>query len=370
MSKKNTPYLPDLNTLQAMGYDANGVRTGASALDGWLKQEIKKNLRIMNEQQFIHRYKWHNLPEGLTQELIERILFYRGTAVGFYSPELKRFFILPYSHKNEIDCYGRFKTLTPLLFTGSNKAQDKDGKLKEFIPGLGLRAQYEVQVDGFENLEDIYSRGIPLFDYSKQESQIILPRSELSDALIDMEADLIPYMKTALMNSTGVVGMRTGSTDEAADVALASMAVDRAAKNQLKYVPMVGATAEFQDLTSDNVARAEEFLIAMQSIDNFRQMLMGLGQGNLFQTKAHELQSQYDMSVASVSPVYQDGLYQRQDFCNRWNSVFGTGIWCDEGQAATGYDSNLDGITSDNMDQSGAGNDIPEETNLGGEDNA
>lgn len=356
---RGVPTLPDNQTLMAMGYNQDGVKVSCSSVDGWLHDEIKKNLRIMDEQQFIHRYKWHNLPKGLSQDLIERILYYRGTGVLFYSIEMQQFFFLPYTNTREIDCYGRFTEATPLPFTGATTAKDKDGKVKQFIPGLVLKQQYEL-CQGVEDLEDITGVCIPLFDYTKQLSQNIIPRQQLSEAILDLESDLIPYMKTALMNATGVVGVKVGSEDEQADVQLASMAVDRAAKNQLKYIPFVG-NMEFQNLTSDNVARSEEFLIAMQSIDNFRKMLIGLGEGNLFQTKAHMLQSQMDMASTGVSMQYQDGLYQRQTFCNIVNSFFPIGIWCDEGEAATGFDQDMDGIADDEVDQEGIGNELPEQ---------
>lgn len=356
---KRVPTLPDTNTLMAMGYNENGVKTGCSTIDGWLHDEIKKNLRVMDEQQFIHRYKWHNLPKGLSQELIERILYYRGTGVLFYSIEMEQFYFLPYANTREIDCYGRFTEANPLPFTGTSDVK-KDGKTKYWMPGLTLKQQYEL-CQGVEDIEDITGICIPLFDYTKQLSQNIIPRQQLSEAILDLEADFIPYMKTALMNSTGVTGVQVGSEDEQADVQLASLAIDRAAKNQQKYIPFVGAGLKFQNLTTDNVAHSEEFLIAMQSIDNFRKMLIGLGEGNLFQTKAHMLQSQMDMASTGVSMQYQDGLYQRQNFCNIVNSFFPIGMWCDEGETATGFDKDMDGIADDEVDQEGIGNEVQKE---------
>ena len=46
---------------------------------------------IINEngidyQQFLTRFKWNNLPDGMDSELIERILYFSGSALGEINP--------------------------------------------------------------------------------------------------------------------------------------------------------------------------------------------------------------------------------------------------------------------------------------------
>ena len=53
-----------------------------------------------------------------------------------------------------------------------------------------------------------------LSDYSKQISQTILPRQSLQEPLLDAMSDCIPFMRTALQNETGVVGMRVESQSD------------------------------------------------------------------------------------------------------------------------------------------------------------
>ena len=61
-----------------------------------------------------------------------------------------------------------------------------------------------------------------LNDYTKQISQKVIPRQELIDPILELESTLLPYAKTALMNSTGVQGMRISNQDEQSNVAAAS----------------------------------------------------------------------------------------------------------------------------------------------------
>lgn len=60
-------------------------------------------------------------------------------------------------------------------------------------------------------------------------------------------SDCIPYMRTALLNSTGVLGMRVNTEDEAASVFEASEAVNVAALTGKKYIPVVGSL-DFQEM--------------------------------------------------------------------------------------------------------------------------
>lgn len=60
------------------------------------------------------------------------------------------------------------------------------------------------------------------------------------------------------------------------------------------------------------------------------------------------------MAAGQVSFELQDGLAQRQRFCDIANSIWGLGIWCEVSEVASGQDTNGDGLIADEQDQSGA----------------
>jgi hypothetical protein len=101
-----------------------------------------------------------------------------------------------------------------------------------------------------------------LHDYAQQISQTNIPRQTLQDPLLDVMADCIPFMRTALLNGTGITGIRVGNEDERASVEAASSAINEAALNGRKYVGVMGSL-DFQELTGGQVAKAEEFMLAM-----------------------------------------------------------------------------------------------------------
>ena len=176
-------------------------------------------------------------------------------------------------------------------------------------------------------------------------------------------AECVPFMRTSLLLSTGVKGMRVQNGDDWTNVQDANKSVEDAALSGDPYIPMVGIT-EFQDLQNGQVAKSEEYMLAMQSLDNLRLSTYGIDNGGLFEKKAHELQTEADINGGPVGLVLQDGLSIRQDFCNIVNSIWGLGLWCEPAENITGADMDGDGLMYDRNDdgaQTGTDN-----TNTGG----
>lgn len=271
------------------------------------------------------------------------------------------FMVLPYTlrapdNSSGIDVYGRFTGITPVPFKGPMEVKDGAKRPipilnKTFIP------RYEIFMpeDAMENgelsetkLEEIIDNSAVIIrDYTQQESETSIPRYMLNDAVLDVMSDCVPFMRTALLNSTGVLGMRVNTEDEAASVLEASSAVNVAALTGKKYVPIIG-TLEFQDMSGGDVAKSEEFLLAMQSLDNYRLSTYGLDNGGLFQKKSHMLEAEQEVNQGNVGLVYKDGLDQRQSACNIINSIWGTSIWCMPSETVMGVDTTGDGIVGDN----------------------
>lgn len=328
-NKTNNAAMYDLNTLIQAGIDPK-TKLPIRMTEGRcnLKGEIKKQLRILDEQNAVNRYVWYNLPKGLSSELIERVLYYRGQGALFRLQG--KFYFLPYTLSAPkdsigIDCYGRFTGITPLPFNGTQGGGKED---KPWINGLTFKPVYD-PIDPYdfldkkpeEVLDFINNSCILLHDYTPQISQTNIPRQLLQDSLLDIMSDCFPFMRTALMNSTGVMGLRVGNENEQPEVDRLSNAINEAALNGRKYVGITG-TLDFQELTGGNVAKSEEFLLAMQALDNYRLSLYGLDNGGLFQKKSHMLEAEQEMNSGNTGLVAEDGLRNRQRFCDIFNSIF------------------------------------------------
>ena len=344
---KNNASIQDVNMLIAAGINP---KTGLPyKLDGCnLKNEIRKQLRIMDEQDAVNRFTWYNLPEGLNARLIERILYYKGQGMLFWLKD--KFYFLPYALDGTIDVYGRFTSVTPLPFNGTSN----DGKNTPWIQGLSFEPIYDVLLpedfDGAseEELRDVVEKKCVLLkDYTEQISQTNISRQMLNEPIVDIMSDCFPFMRTALLNSTGVQGMRVNTENEYANVFAANNAITKAALEGEKNIPIVG-NVDFQMMTGGSVGKAEEFLLAMQSLDNYRLSLYGLDNGGLFQKRSHILQAEQEMNTGNVGLVMRDSLQCRQDFCTLANSIWGLGMWCEVSETVINMDTTGDGVAGDN----------------------
>lgn len=327
--------LPDVNTLIQAGIDP---KTGLPIkLGSMVKSNLKPNLRrligLIDRSDALKRYQWFNLPSTLDGNMIERLLYYKGQGAFFFMSTNKTFYFLPYALDGNIDVYGRFLRITPLPFGGTASTNEGD-KIKPWIDGLNFEPIYEVVLPEEWNPNLVDTKCVLLRDYSNGLSQEITPRSTVQDCLIDLESEMLPFMRTGLMGLAGVAGIRVPSEDAQSNVKAASASVEHAALTGDKWIPIVDSI-EFQSLDTSNVANVQEFLLAMQSVDNLRLSALGLTNGGLFEKQGTILQSESDMASANVGLVLQDGLELRQNFCNLVNSLYGLNIWCEIAQPTT-----------------------------------
>ena len=289
------------------------------------------------------------------------MLYYKGQLCFFYDKNLEDFYFMPYALDGTIDFYGRYNTIHPVPMTSGT--EDKGSKAQaQYLADLKLKCVYGLDVEG---KQDVFNSTVLLHDYTKQLSQTIVPRKDVNDPLLDTMAECIPFMRTALISSTGINGIRVNDADQQANVLDAGRSVERAALTGNPWVPIIG-NIEFQELTNGQLGKAEEYMLAMQSLDNLRLSGYGIDNGGLFEKKAHELQSEADLNGGPVGLVLQDGLSIRQNFCNIVNSIWGIGIWCEPAENIIGADVNGDGVVYDrniNGSQSGL------ESSDGGNDN-
>ena len=359
--------LPDLQTLYQAGINP---KTGLPLKFGgnkcMLKEDIKKFLRLIDEQDAVNRYVWYNLPANITSQELERMLYYKGQLCLFYDKDLEEFYFMPYALDGTIDFYGRFNTIHPVPMTSGT--DDKGSKAQaQYLANKKLKCVYGIKMPEDLEGDDLTQYTVLLHDYTKQLSQTILPRVTVNDSLLDTMSECVPFMRTALISGSGIKGVRVNDADQADSVHAGSRSMLQAALTGEPWVAMLG-NVEFQELTDGAVLKAEEFMLAMQSLDNLRLSGYGIDNGGLFEKKAHELQSEADINGGPVGLVLQDGLSIRQNFCNIVNSIWNIGIWCEPAQNIMGMDNDGDGaIDEDNSD--GAQTGVEDEQDEGGEVN-
>lgn len=339
--------MPDYRTELLMGIDPKTKLPTRVVTEGDIKGEIRRNIRIMDEQEAVNRFKWYNLPDGIDSQLLERIIYYRGQAIFFYDDTLEKFFFLPYALNGSIDPYGRFLSVKALPFLGGTTTEEKNGKLKVWTDSIIRKPIYSIE-EVFNNPEkyDIRDYCIILKDYTPQEGENIIPRKDLQERIINLMAEAFPMARTNLIANCGVQGLRVQEEDSKKQVEVMSQLIKRSAINGEPYTPVFGPT-EFQQLTGGGTSKVQDFLMYMQSLDNFRRSCYGLKSGGVFEKKAHELQAEAMVNQSNTDLIFQDSYDRRKEFCDLVNLVFGLQVWCEPSETATGIDSNMDGTTVD-----------------------
>ena len=228
---------------------------------------------------------------------------------------------MPFALDGTIDFYGRYNTIHPVPMTSGT--DDKAGKAQaEYLSNIKLNCVYGIKLPEELKESDLTNSAVLLHDYTKQLSQTIIPTQQLNDAIIDIEAEIMPYLRTALLMGTGTKGMRVPDADAANEVFEASKSLIDSALSANPYAPMI-SNLEFQELTDGALTKSADYLQAMQAIDNFRLGLHGVPNGGLFDKSQYVNNEQTNMNLggADVSLTLMDGLSIRQNFANIVNSI-------------------------------------------------
>lgn len=349
------PMLPNIEAIIAAGINPKtGLPIKMGGKKCTLKQDIAKQLRINDQQSFVMRFTWHGLPRGLDSQDLERMLYYKGQICIFWNKTLNKFFAMPFAPIGPFDYMGRPTLVKPVPFGVPNAQGDKAKAtpLEEWLSTLTLRVLWdmplieELVVDP-AMLEECC---VIIQDYTPQISQTVLSRQVINDPIIDLEAEMFPFLRTALLNSTGIKGMRVDNEDESYEVLEASRSIEDAALNGETFVPMVG-NSDFQEFTNGTTISPQEFLMTMQSLDNFRMNSLGLEQGGIFEKSERKLVAEAEMSTSNAALTLNDCLLQRQKRADIMTALWGQPVSVTISEPTQSTDYDMDGQMASETDQ-------------------
>lgn len=355
MVNKKGPKLPAKEIYEQAGIDfktklPTKMTKGNPAV---LSNDILTMLRIIDEQDAVNKGVWYNLPSGITSQELERMLYYKGQLCFFYLKDVDKFFFMPYALDGTIDFYGRYNRVHPVPFANGTDGEGKEDKRiteqRNLLSQIKLNCIYEpvVYQEDLKEKDMLNTSCVLLHDYTKQLAQTIVPRKNIQEPLLKVMADCIPLMRTSLITSTGISGIKVQDADEAESVREGAQEVEHAAKTGNIWIALEGKV-DFQELTSKGSNGAsEQFMLAMQALDNLRLSTYGIDNGGLFEKKVQELQSEAAINGGPIGLVQQDYVSIRQNFCNIANSIWGLGMWYEPSQNLTNADIDGDGLMYD-----------------------
>lgn len=327
--QKGKPTLPDIQLLLSAGINPiTGEPIKSSGVG--LQNDLKRLLRIVDEQQAINRFVWEETGARLSSIELERLIYFKYNLVFFYLND--QFYYMPYALDGTIDFYGRFNDVHPVPYAFGLEDRNEQEKQKntsyktqsELLAGLHLTVVKSIEEA--EELKDLSEEKLKKYcvivrDYSPQIAQSGIPRWVLNEKILDLETECICLLKTSLIVGSGVSGVRVNDADQQQQVNIASKTMEQNAVAGNPWLAIVGSI-EFQELTGSKLTPASEFFMAFQSIDNLRLSTYGIENGGVYEKQAHILESENEVNANNKTMPQNDSYMNRQQFSEIANILF------------------------------------------------
>ena len=309
---------------------------------------------IMREQNMIEtfeRYMWTDIPFGLTQDIIERILFFRGKGIFYFNDKIEKFQFLPFALNGVIDEYGRYTRCNTLPFTGTDE-ELKDKKVKKpcVLVYEDLEIVYDLPYNSemMENAKKMKTVGIILNDNSLAVSQQPIIRSNYVKPVLHMMATLMQIINTAMYGSADHNLLQIENESELASIQSQLNAINADILRGNRFTPIVG-NLPITPLKTSNTANLEGLFGTFNSLTNFLKSITGVANAGVFDKKAHLLQEEQKLNGSNSDDIYYNGLRLRQEFCLMVQAYYNYPIWCESkrGMSEAQSENMMTGETTD-----------------------
>lgn len=331
---------------------------------------------IMREQNMIEtfeRYMWVNVPFGITADIIERVLFFRGKGVLYFNDKVEKFQFLPFALNGLIDEYGRFLSCNTLPFTGVDEQAGKDGKtVKKAQPLVyqDLKIVYDIPYNEemLRETREHKTVGIILNDNSLSVSQQPVIRSNYVKPVLHMMSTLMQIINTAMFGAADHNLLQTENEGELDSINAQIEAINFDILMGKRFTPIAGKMP-ITTLKTSSAADLEGLFNTFNSLNNFLKSITGVANAGVFDKKAHLLQDEQKLNGSNADDVYYNGLRMRQEFCLLVQAWYGYPIWCVSKRGMTeAQDENI--ATGENLDPDNTQQQVSAGGNNNGTDNS
>lgn len=298
---------------------------------------------IMRQQNMIEtyeRYMWTNIPPGLTQDLIERLLFFRGKGIFYFNDKVEKFQFLPFALNGVIDEYGRYTACNTLPFTGVDEVEKEGSKKKSkkllnaVYEDLPIVYDLPYNEEMIKNIRERKTVGIILNDNSLAVSQQPIIRSNYVKPVLHMMATLMQIINTAMYGNADHNLIQIENESELQSINQQIGAINFDILKGKRFTPIVGKLP-ITPIKTSNTANLEGLFGTFNSLTNFLKSITGVANAGVFDKKAHLLQEEQKLNGSNSDDIYYNGLRLRQEFCLMVQAYYGYPIWCQSKRGMT-----------------------------------
>lgn len=272
--------------------------------------EFSQTLRDLDVQQCCNRYKWEGLPDYLTGQLIEIMLYNRGSLCGFFKGGT--LYVLPYAQKDGINVYGLPNAVQPITYNGANT--ELHTNFGEALPVNNLGK--------FNNKASaclLYDR-LPMYS----QNATPLSRAQLNDVLLKYQCDLLGRIKNNLRN----VDKKTiFYVDNESQLRQTTNDLRQAYGTEDPFIVVVrnsniGAGNANESLQGDIANETQSLFEAWQSVNSIRCMVSGIANGGAFEKKERKITGELEGGSAQTDLVLDAGLQMRRLWLNQMKTIY------------------------------------------------
>lgn len=322
-------------------------------------------MRNHNRIETLERYMWLNVPFGLTQDIIERVLFFRGKGVFYFNDEVDKFQFLPFTLNGTIDEYGRYIRCNTLPFTGVDE-EEKGSKNKKkerrlIYENLDIVYDLPYNAEMMKMVKEKKTVGIILNDNSLGLTQQPIIRSNYVKPILHLMSTLMQIINTAMFGCADHSLIQVENESEIASINTQINAINFDILKGRRFTPIAG-TLPIQPLKTSNTANLEGLFNTFNSLSNFLKSITGIANPGVFDKKAHLLQEEQQLNGSNADDIYYNGLRLRQEFCMMIQAYYNYPIWCESKRG-------MSGVQAENFSM-GETNDPDNTQYNGGQENA
>lgn len=253
--------------------------------------------------QATNRYKWKNLPDNLTSDLIESMLYYKGAICMYIRGGTM--YALPFVNSEDLNVYGRFTKITPIAFNGKETRQPYN---------------LNVNTDGVYNDK---AEAVILYDSQPQINGALLPKSVLMSQLNANCSDILNMIMNNIKNSNKKLVFPCEDETQANQL---RADLDNAFNSSDNFIVVnKGNINDMKPITMNNdVALVSQSLFeAWQSFNNLRCMLTGIENNGVFEKKERVITDETRGDTIQPKLALNNGLEMRKLAIKQFIAIYG-----------------------------------------------
>lgn len=261
-------------------------------------------LQNIDAAQFISRYKWNGLPEYMPPNIVEKMLYYRGSVAGFFYES--QLYILPYAVDGELNVYGYPVAIKPIAYNGTSF---NNLKLNTYPNGL-LRK---------------YSSAVILNDRpSDFMGGNCLPMATVNSDIIDLMNDTLKRSELSSISSLKkfLIQVADGGTVEGlrADMRKTLLSDDPFYIMRENSTIVNGLKSDIATLGTEN--ETDKIIQYYSSLNNQRCYNMGIKNNGVFEKMERVVTGELTGNEYQTNLILETGLTMRKSFLESLKEIY------------------------------------------------